>query len=214
MIEANTSIYNPPPDTPEMPAHRSREANPLVKMVDDFDVMENAIATKSSASRFNAEASSSSTKHRKPGPGRNSGTLPEKNRSSLLTFEKGALKTVKGKYTKQKNAQIEPLVANEVSPDVQPSADELLILAGLQGDEPIVLDDFEEVEGDASANQSDDRNDSMLKKRFGLQYCERERNSSHFSLDMAKNALFPAIASSVSDAFNTVWKRPTIFGPL
>jgi hypothetical protein len=95
---------------PILPHHRARAANPLIKLIDTT-----TLETSSKQSRITAKArlmsihtteiSSTSGPSRgvakrggKPGPGRSSSGLITKNRSSLLTATKGALKSVKGKF--------------------------------------------------------------------------------------------------------------------
>ncbi|KAF8636614.1 hypothetical protein AX17_003424 [Amanita inopinata Kibby_2008] len=101
------------PSAMKMPSHRARLAKPLVKMVDvpNMALMDGAISVKArltngptpvSSKMEPTEASEKSPSLKsksKPGPGRSSMGL-KKNTSSLLTFEKGTLKTVKGRYIK------------------------------------------------------------------------------------------------------------------
>ena len=99
-----------------IPLHRVRAANPLVKMVDspNFHGMEGAIAVKARILRnvrFTSNIPSTThfqSKHGKgemplnittPGSGPSSRVPQKKNTSSLLTFQKGSLKMVKGKYS-------------------------------------------------------------------------------------------------------------------
>lgn len=96
---------------PILPAHRARAANPLVKLIEP-----NTLETTNKQSRITAKArlmsihttSVPSTsglslgvakRGGKPGPGRSSSGLMSKNRSSLLTATKGALKSVKGRFS-------------------------------------------------------------------------------------------------------------------
>jgi hypothetical protein len=118
-----------------LPPHRARTANPLVKMVDNhhFNGMNGAISVKARVSRDTASATSnpsigSSQKQNGKGeslPTNTNAALvisgpssarpqPQKRTSSLLTFHKGSLKTVKGKYL---SAAVEPQqpVAQEVN---------------------------------------------------------------------------------------------------
>jgi hypothetical protein len=95
---------------PIKPFHRARAVNPLVKMADDIEYsgMEGAISVKARVLR-SAPGSSSSTispKMVEPSRARTSSdpnltsqNSRQKHTSSLLTFQKGSLKTVKGKYS-------------------------------------------------------------------------------------------------------------------
>ena len=102
--------------TPLLPSHRARVANPLVKMVDsNYHGIEGAISTKARLLGRNTAASQAllpanlsqkivsdglphASGSSRPGPGGSSKGLQKNNTSSLLTFQKGSLKTVKGKY--------------------------------------------------------------------------------------------------------------------
>jgi hypothetical protein len=109
-----------PSSSRTMPSHRVRAANPLVKMVDNasFHPVEGAISVKARLQRTAGSAATISAVH----PSRRKSTKvefppsrlvlagpapaahaprnpPKKNTSSLLTFQKGSLKTVKGKYS-------------------------------------------------------------------------------------------------------------------
>lgn len=151
-------------DAPPLPAHRARAAKPLVKMVDDFTSMEGAIPAKArvkgqnGASSETPEAGPSSRpaaparkSTSKPGPGRSSQGL-KKNTSSVLTFEKGALKTVKGKFMEKDKAEEDTgMVIDETGPIpetsepvVPPTGDELLKLGGFDPKAAEALDDFED----------------------------------------------------------------------
>lgn len=102
--------FDKPPEIPILPHHRARAAKPLVKLI-DTTTLENA----SKQSRITAKArlmslhttetpspggpsSNVAKRGGKPGPGQSSSGLITKNRSSLLTVSKGALKSVKGKF--------------------------------------------------------------------------------------------------------------------
>lgn len=162
----------------KVPTLRARLAEPRVKMVDDPNLsnIEGTISAKAYAvARMNAEPSSSKTtvlssnspqsdkKRAKPGPGRSStGLMKAKNTSSLLTFSKGSLKTVKGKYVKEKmRGHADALhIRDDPSPDiveidnddaitenppsVPPTAEELLRLAGLNTEIADALPDYED----------------------------------------------------------------------
>ncbi|KAF8643771.1 hypothetical protein AX16_008790 [Volvariella volvacea WC 439] len=91
-----------------IPSHKTRSTNPLVKKMDDPQITHthSAISTKArimNQTSTTAEQVIQSTRP-KPGPGRSSTGMLQKNRSSLLTAEKGALKTVKGKFTRAKRS--------------------------------------------------------------------------------------------------------------
>lgn len=165
------------PAKPRAPSHRERAANPLVKMVDDFQGMDHSpIAAKARAIGATAATADDgrvmesdkreikpAPRNKKPGPGRSSVGL-KKNKASLLTFEKGALKTVKGKYTKPVEASPPPedeFVAG-MSTDIgdlgessnaprlrltqapPPGGEELLKLAGHDAQAAQELEDFED----------------------------------------------------------------------
>jgi hypothetical protein len=103
---------------PSVPFHRSRAANPRVKLIDTTTA-----ETKGTESRITAKArlmslpvsgasssaGSRSTAKRgaKPGPGRSSSGF-NKNRSSLLTATKGILQSVKGKFTATNVGSVKP----------------------------------------------------------------------------------------------------------
>lgn len=180
-------------DKPSTHSHRDRAANPLVKMVDIPSVagMDDAISVKArllgrggppspapspgpSSRRGHSNRGTPRASGSKPGPGRSSSNLMKKSTSSLLTFQKGGLKTVKGIYVKNgrgekrraESAKDDGLesdngslwgdmaVQNEVkvpgsvdhdTPAVSvPSGKELLQLAGLDAQDAEALPDFED----------------------------------------------------------------------
>ncbi|KAJ6597007.1 hypothetical protein DFH09DRAFT_108853 [Mycena vulgaris] len=208
-----------PPPSKSLPSHRARAANPLVKIVDDIVMpMDGAISVKARLQGRNgttAEApiagpSGTSTRKspRKPGPGRSSAGMLNKNTSSLLTFDKGGLKTVKGKFTAPPNADNKAEGGSgssempvSSSPAVPPTSDELLKLGGFDSKDAEALDDFEDdiavsPEATASTNENDIQQQSLT---------------------LAKNKLFPpgmSMASTFSNKVTSVWRRATIFGPL
>jgi hypothetical protein len=168
--DAFDPLFDNSEDQPtSLPSHRARAANPLVKRAEDLDFagMSGAISVKTRLAAHKSEMSPpSSGKSRKPGPGRSSSGLIK---NSLLTFQKGSLKTVKGSYKRQTqrhnsvvgtadNGHIdEPMMAGKnVLQDeearmsdngiiqVPPTADELLGLAGLNAQHAENLSDFEE----------------------------------------------------------------------
>jgi hypothetical protein len=148
-----------------LPSHRARAANPLVKMVENpvLSAMDGAISVKTRLAGRDFIISPTPEKSRKPGPGRSSSGFIK---NSLLTFQKGSLKTVKGRYKKQtEKPGIEmevigdgrnpepggeldhsegPNLFNNPTVQVAPTADELLGLAGLDAQNAENLSDFEE----------------------------------------------------------------------
>lgn len=157
------------------PDHISRKENPLVQVVQTtVTPLQGAISAKARATHglYHAPSSSqgpSTAVHRvKPGPGRSSSGLVMKQRSksSLLTAEKGSLKTIKGKYkmeavrTEERdsttgNPSHFPMVEetsvmeNETEDREVPSGGELLELAGV--DQTVNdLPDFDEPEKEES----------------------------------------------------------------
>lgn len=167
--------------TSSLPSHRSRKVNPLIKFLpndhfgNEHDARETAIQTKARLlarqdqiiDTNNAPLQSPvlKAKPRLPPNG--------KNRASLLTSEKGTLKTVKGKFIptqnlrQHKNQQQTPINHSSESPNTNvngvgddtmevdaimalespekpPTADELLRIAGLNREAAEVLPDFED----------------------------------------------------------------------
>jgi hypothetical protein len=155
-MQAPTEPMQDNPSPPRtLPSHRARVAKPLVKMVDDFTPLEGAISAKARLQRNGTSeetpvagpSSSPRGSSRKPGPGRSSTGMLNKHTSSLLTFEKGALKTVKGKFTApvdEGNAQFDDSDAMMASSGVPPTSDELLKLGGFDSTAAEALDDFED----------------------------------------------------------------------
>ncbi|KAJ7632733.1 hypothetical protein FB45DRAFT_1003044 [Roridomyces roridus] len=194
------SVAEPTPAVPvtaEQPAPKNKERsfnvkkNPRVKIADDFEKMDDGISTKARivGQDATAVASSSSSPRkspRKPGPGRSSsGFLNNKEAtSSLLTFDKGELKTVKGKSAM-------PVLRAEASSGPATSG-QLLQLGGLDPAAAEGLDDFEEEEIPAQAETP-----TAIQQSFAA----------------AKNNLFPP-GASVTPSFSKGWHRSTIFGPL
>ena len=156
-----------------VPMLRDRLIEPRVKMIDDPKLrnIEGTIPAKAHAvARMNADPSSSKSsvltsdsqqsnrRHSKPGPGRSSMGLKVKNVSSLLTFSKGSLKTVKGKYVKEEsrvhsNLTIRDNPSDTVEvddaltvnpPSAPPTAEELLQLAGFNNEIAGDLPDYED----------------------------------------------------------------------
>ncbi|KAJ3857067.1 hypothetical protein EV368DRAFT_61190 [Lentinula lateritia] len=161
---------------PPVPAHRMRAANPLVHMLDDFGDMDGAIGVKArisgkgkaDASGSSKPSTSNSVHRRKPGPGRSSeGFGKSKSTSSLLTFDKGQLKTVKGKYVATETmARQEQDEAGDGTPNIlndssqqppshvpPPTSGELIPLVS-RGADAEELQAFEETEGAPSPGLS------------------------------------------------------------
>jgi hypothetical protein len=155
-----------------VPILRDRLIEPRVKMIDDPKLrnIEGTIPAKAHAvARMNADPSSSKSsvltsdsqqsnrRHSKPGPGRSSMGL-KKNVSSLLTFSKGSLKTVKGKYVMEESRAHTNLTIRDNPPDIvevddaisvnppsaPPTAEELLQLAGFNNEIAGDLPDYED----------------------------------------------------------------------
>ncbi|KAF8798093.1 hypothetical protein BYT27DRAFT_6918673 [Phlegmacium glaucopus] len=232
----------------KVPTLRAHLAEPRVKMVDDPNLsnMEGAILAKAHAvARMNAEPSSSKStvlpsnspqsdkKRAKPGPGRSSaGLMKVKNTSSLLTFSKGSLTTVKGKYVKEKtrghadNLQIRddpPPDMVEVDnavienpPPAPPTGEELLRLAGLDTgiadalpdyeDNPSQMDVIQPILPEAAEPMTPTLDTGKDNESVSL---HRE------SIELAKEKLFPTESLyNVPGSLDNKWKRPTIFGPL
>lgn len=176
-LDTLTAARNTTNEVPAEPTHdgappprsyRSRATKPLVQMADDVEPLNSAISVKArlrnGASNNESPVAGPSTaprkSARKPGPGRSSAGL-KKTTASLLTFEKGALKTIKGKFTapadKEDNTQGNSLDAETAVP---PTSDELLKLGGLDSTTAEALDDFEEevvVSPSAESNPNQER---------------------------------------------------------
>jgi hypothetical protein len=85
----------------QVPSHRVRAANPLIKLADDpnFKGMDGAISVKARLLRQTSPSSGSQAQTRpKPKATGNSKGLQSR-KSSLLVFQKGGLTTLKGKYS-------------------------------------------------------------------------------------------------------------------
>lgn len=166
---ASNPVVDTASPTTKLPAHRMKAANPRVKITEvDYPAPEGALSIKARLSGRAKVSSAKSSSYRhdnagngsKPGPGRSSAGFMKKNTSSLLTFEKGELKTVKGRYNKEafetKKAVDSPPgslwggddeIEDNDDPDflnaAPPTANELLHLAGADSiNEP--LPDFED----------------------------------------------------------------------
>lgn len=162
-VDESDPLFDAPEDQLNIPHHRARAVNPLVKIAETpkFAGIEGAIPVKSRLAGRNSAAASE--KPRKPGPGRSSSSLMK---NSLLTFQNGELKTVKGSYKKQPAKSMREMeVANDGNNDDSteetgnlyhhdrslvnngtqaPTADELLGLAGLDAENARNLSDFED----------------------------------------------------------------------
>ena len=173
--EQEEDDFHPLFDEPieRVPTLRDRLIEPRVKMIDDpkLSNIEGAILAKANAvARLNADPSSSKLtvltsdsqksdrRHSKPGPGRSSMGMKVKNVSSLLTFSKGSLKTVKGKYVKEASRAHTDLTIRDDPPDIMevddaisenslpapPTAEDLLRLAGFNNEIAADLPDYED----------------------------------------------------------------------
>ncbi|KAG5653829.1 hypothetical protein H0H81_010102 [Sphagnurus paluster] len=227
-----------------IPAHRAKVANPKVKIANlhFLDDMVAAIPVKARlAVGQNAESSpgpstaSSRTKRAsgsKPGPGRSSSGFVKKNTSSLLTFSKGQLKTVKGRYRKEVEEEPVPaspgeaespegsLWGNEQAPNneipgsstfsgaqVPPTAEELLRLAGTNKD-PEPLSDFEDPVTDQPIPEptpSGPGTPTITQPPaapMDSPSSEQTRSSLQQNLELAKDKLFPSAAASAPTTSN------------
>jgi hypothetical protein len=147
--------------TPGMKKPSHRLAKPLVRLIDEpyKPIMGGAIAVKaritgqrtldSDVANEPQKPSDASPSRPRPGPGR----LPVKNKSSLLTFEKGTLKTVKGRYVRaERMIRDEPEVISTDPSDIVPATQstappepsELLQLAGIDTNGADTLPSYEE----------------------------------------------------------------------
>ena len=218
--------FNPLFDEEPVPILRDRLIEPRVKMIDDpnFSNIEGAIPAKANAvARMNADPSSSKStvltsdsqkgdgRHSKPGPGRSSMGLKVKNVSSLLTFSKGSLKTVKGKYVRETSRAHTDLTFGDDSPNIMevddaisenptpapPTAEELLQLAGFNNDIAGDLPDYEDnplqnIEPNLSetaepvapttAIENENDNDSSLPKEKFVNCLSSDTNLTKFRL--------------------------------
>ncbi|KAG6866985.1 hypothetical protein C0991_003901 [Blastosporella zonata] len=230
---------HPKPDSAtlssNLPAHRAKAANPKVKMAKlDFTAQEGALAVKArlhgQGSALSASAAGSprvkSGPGSKPGPGRSSSGFMTKNTSSLLTFEKGELKTVKGRYRKEDNKDGQPSSADPLwggddeiednnhfdllANTAPPTANELLHLAGADHtNEP--LPDFEDDAPDVAPMIAESPPSTVI---VPVAEAEPQPGPVHReSVERAKDNLFPSSASTTFKAHVSLWKQPTMFGP-
>jgi hypothetical protein len=237
-----------------MPSHRVRAANPLVKMVDDphVTVMDGAISVKTRLSGRNPttppiilgrsfKSRGSRATGVKPEPGRSSSSFIK---NSLLTFEKGSLKTVKGSYKPAEENKNEmnavddrsdsvilrgdeiPALSGHATPQ-PPTADELLGLAGLDAQKADEISDFEEDPPTSVATPKPTLQRPLAAQPDPAQLAIQQRcvmyiklkapKISHlvFSLAVAKDKLFPSsTATGAVDTTNTAFKRSSIFDSL
>ncbi|KAG6899740.1 hypothetical protein C0993_007269 [Termitomyces sp. T159_Od127] len=241
---------NLPSKTTKVPAHRAKAANPRVKITKiDYPAPEGALSIKarlsgrgtvSSAqnSSYHGDKTDKAGNRSKPGPGRSSAGFMKKNTSSLLTFEKGELKTVKGRYNKEvpqtkkdSDSPTGSLWGGDDETDnnddsgllnaAPPTANELLHLAGADlTNEP--LPDFEDeisasvpitsdspIVSEQSARATEANSTSSLEPQP-----DSSRPAHWESLQRAKNNLFPSNTTSTFQAPIPLWKQPTMFGPL
>ncbi|KAG6898358.1 hypothetical protein C0992_009033 [Termitomyces sp. T32_za158] len=227
----------------KLPAHRIKAANPKVKVAEiDFPAPEGALSIKA---RLSGRGTVSSSYHRdkagngqKPGPGRSSVGFMKKSTSSLLTFEKGELKTVKGRFNKEvletKKDDSDSLTGSlwggddamdNDDPDflntAPPTAKELLHLAGANSrNEP--LPDFEEelsaivpIMSDSPIASEQPARATEVNFSSSLELHQDSSRPAHWeSLQRAKDNLFPLNATSTLHVPMPLWKQPTMFGPL
>ncbi|KAG6816443.1 hypothetical protein H0H87_005998 [Tephrocybe sp. NHM501043] len=234
----------PIPDTANLaskvPVHRSKATNPKVKIAElDLTTPEGALAVKARLGRGSASSTTQSPSSHlmksgggaKPGPGRSSSGFMKKNVSSLLTFEKGELKTVKGRFRKYTRDEDEPQDASadalwggfdEMEDNNQlqipanidpPTADELLQLAGADvNNEP--LPDFEDAAAVLATTDSTLPTPLAEPGAQAVSNLDASRRANWESLERAKNNLFPSSATSTHHIDAPFWKQPTMFGPL
>ncbi|KAF5377047.1 hypothetical protein D9757_007701 [Collybiopsis confluens] len=228
---AKTSAKSGPSEA-TVSAHRNRSTNPRVRISDALENsrLSGAIATKARLAGKGKEIessqpSSSTVRKRKPGPGRSSEGLraPAKSTSSLLTYSKGQLKSVKGKHVaseKQRedtfveNTQNAPMVldvqALSQQPQEPPTADELLQLASRGRDIGADLENFEEGNDEHVPAPSPAPEPEFIPAPAPA---DESRSVFQRSLSLVKESLFPSTRSPAAQE-PSVWQRATIFGPL
>ena len=169
-MQVTHNVESPVERSSKIPSHRARAMNPRVQMVDDSNMaeMDGAITVKARlmgrGDVLSSSASAMSRRGSKPGPGRSSSGFLKKNTSSLLTYDKGALKTVKGRFSKPSDEEkdeetgiLDPRESTPTSlfgdlqnddeiltPTAPPTAEELLELAGARDSTLNLLPDFED----------------------------------------------------------------------
>ncbi|KAF8623471.1 hypothetical protein AX15_006255 [Amanita polypyramis BW_CC] len=197
------------------PLHRS--AKPLIRFVDEpyLPATEGAISVKA---RLMGRRTSETRETNEPGrsppaaPSRSrTGFVRpsvglKKNASSLLTFENGSLKTVKGRYNKEEKimrSEPETILADASDSSqntVPPRPDELLQLAGLDVETADLLASYEE-----GVTAATDKVDTPNLEDMGKSQ----------SLNDAKDKLLPSGSTVVAPQPSlTTWRRSTIFDPL
>ncbi|KAJ3568557.1 hypothetical protein NP233_g5625 [Leucocoprinus birnbaumii] len=192
-----------------MPLHRARIANPLVKPLPEEPLSSVIKSNKNDKGLSPPPKKTSSTpKRKRPGPGRSSEGLIRA--PTLLTMEKGKLKSVKGKrkledYSRKVNnkaeedtysADVSEGYMEQDTPVELPKPGELLHLAG--GDKPGSADlpEFEDDEGNLTPT---------------IQNPESSTNGNALP-SAVRESLLPTATSEVES--HPEWKRPTIFGLL
>jgi hypothetical protein len=152
----------------------------------------------------------------------------KKNKSSLLTFTKGALKTLPGKYHAPEQPSMEAVMSSPIeefndthdaypvesasTPQARPSATELLQLAGLDTHAADALADFED---EATVNNASASTNGSPQLAFVFPLSLVQFAKLPLSLPFPRHNLFPAQSSTpVAEPPNKTWARATIFGPL
>jgi hypothetical protein len=127
---------SPIASSPQIPSHRARAANPLIKIADDpnFKGMDGAISVKARLLRQGSPTSSGSALDVQARP-KPKATAPSKGlqtrKSSLLVFQKGGLTTLKGKYSVETVTNNGNIESGEASSD----------LARIRGDDSNTMSD-------------------------------------------------------------------------
>ncbi|PPR03632.1 hypothetical protein CVT24_007748 [Panaeolus cyanescens] len=206
---------------PELPAKpRSSITRSRVEGIvePDLAVPDGALSAKIKATRQSQqsnEASKEPTKRMKAGPGRSSSGFIAKP-STLLTSDKGTLKSVRRRNTRRnvedpQTDQPEVTVMKDEAPApvVPPSGEELLQVAGLCKDDAENLEDFDEDMEDVQAVAA------------AVVPAEEPRtpdipSSTPLStrVQRASEQLFPSSRHSEPDVDANLLKTSTIFGPL
>ncbi|KAF9454566.1 hypothetical protein P691DRAFT_806734 [Macrolepiota fuliginosa MF-IS2] len=210
---SNKGIATPPAKSnATMPLHRARAANPLVKLLSDHHQASLKSHNENNLSEeTNTGKQTLPPKRRRPGPGRSSDGLLIRP-PTLLTAEKGKLKSVRGKANPgnravpandlaedevvEKQCDIVSEVAMDLDIPVEPpKPDELLQLAGLDPSST-TLADYED---------EDKPKPTSAAQVAGLEQIE-------ILSPTIKESLFPSTTPVVGS--NPAWRRSTIFGPL
>ncbi|KAF8892514.1 hypothetical protein BD779DRAFT_1509427 [Infundibulicybe gibba] len=222
-----------------LPSHRARVEQPLVKMADDPNLaaLESAISVKSRVTRPALPNKPTGNSMINSGLGRFSSGPKKKNTSSLLTFQKGTLKTLKGNYITpllrptgsvagSSKIVADTITASDPIPEDQyngeteipgsttrneppPSGQELLDLAGVNDVED--LPDFEADGATIEQNEAPDVPPALVTLQK-----TNPRLILLLSSPRVQNNLFPSTSNAiaVNANANAAWKSPTIFGPL